>query len=115
MARNLEPTDRKKGMSTPSKVCDEKVRSTLAGRGDDGRTPRHTSFFFYGDNVDALGAAAIRAGYLVRPAAARDGIVLETMIAVDERSFELHARRMESWAEEFDCEYDGWECRIVNQ
>jgi hypothetical protein len=98
-----------------NKLGDEKVRSALAERGDSGRTPRHTLFFFYHGNLDGLTAAATRAGYQVRPTTNNDGVVLETTIAVDEQSFAHYARWMDAWADEFGCEYDGWECRVVNQ
>jgi hypothetical protein len=91
------------------------ARSALAQRGDDGRTPRHTLFFFYGGNFEELGATAVRAGYQIRPTVQRDGVVVETTIAVDDQSFLTHGQKMEAWAEEFGCDYDGWECRLVNQ
>jgi Regulator of ribonuclease activity B len=91
------------------------VRSVLADRGDSGRTPRHTFFFFYGGDFAGLRNAATRAGYKVRLTVQRDGVVLEATIAIDEHSFATHAQRMEAWAEEFDCEYDGWECQLLNQ
>ena len=91
------------------------VRSVLADRGDNGRTPRHTLFFFYAGDFAGLRKAATRAGYGVRFAVGRDGVVLEAMIAVDEQSFLTHAERMQAWAEEFGCDYDGWECQLLNQ
>jgi hypothetical protein len=94
---------------------DETVRSELADRGDNGQTPRHTLFFFYGGNFEGLAAAATKAGYKVGPTANRDGVVLETTIAVDEESFEPYAQQMHAWADEFDCDYDGWECMVVKQ
>jgi hypothetical protein len=93
---------------------DEKVRSALADRGDNGGTPRHTLFFFYRGNLEGLAAAATKAGYQVRPTTNNNGVVLETTIAVDEQSFAPYAQRMEAWADEFDSEYDGWECKLVN-
>jgi hypothetical protein len=90
------------------------VRSVLAERGDDGRTPRHTLFFFYGGDIAGLSAAAVHARYDVHRTAKVGGVVLETAIAVDEESFAAHSQRMVNWAEEFGCEYDGWECQLVN-
>jgi len=94
---------------------DAEVRRVLAERGDDGQVPRHTLFYFYGGRIDELRKAAVAAGYKVRPTAAQDGVVLETLIPVDAKSFEAHAQRMEAWSEEFDSEYDGWECKLVKQ
>jgi hypothetical protein len=91
------------------------VRSVLADRGDSGRTPRHTLFFFYGGDFVGLRKVAMCAGYKVRLTVQDDGVILEATIAVDEHSFAMHAQRMEAWAEEFDCEYDGWECQLLNQ
>jgi Regulator of ribonuclease activity B len=96
-------------------ILDEEVRSALADRGDNGQTPRHTLFFLYGGNIDGVTAVATEAGYEVRPSANRDGVVLETTIAVDEDSFEPYTQQMQAWADEFGCEYDGWECKVVNQ
>jgi regulator of RNase E activity RraB len=94
---------------------DEKVRSELADLGDNGQTPRHTQFFFYRGNFEGLAVAATKAGYKVGHTANREGVVLETTIAVDEESFAPYAEQMQAWADEFDCEYDGWECEVVRQ
>jgi len=94
---------------------DEKVRSVLADQGDSGQTPRHTLFYFYRGNFEGLAAAATKAGYKVRHTVNRDGVVLETTIAVDEEGFAPYAQQMQAWADEFDSEYDGWECEIVKQ
>ena len=87
----------------------------MAERGDSGRTPRHTLFYFYGGKLDGLRNAAVGTGYKVSPTVHHDGLVLEITTAVDEPSFESHTRQMEMWAEEFGCEYDGWECQLVVQ
>jgi Regulator of ribonuclease activity B len=92
---------------------DAQVRQALASQGDDGRKPRHTLFYFYGGDFRGLGSQARAAGYDVRPTVNDDGVVLETTTAVDDRSFESHSKRMEDWADEFGCEYDGWECQVV--
>ncbi len=91
------------------------VRSALADRGDNGQTPRHTLFFFYRGNLEGLAAVATKAGYEVQPTANREGVVLETTIAVDEDSFEPYTQQMQEWADEFGCDYDGRECKVVNQ
>jgi hypothetical protein len=100
-------------MTASSHDRDAQVRQVLAADGDDGHKPRHTLFYFYGGDFQGLGNAARGAGYDVRPTVFQDGVVLETTTAVDERSFESHSKRMEDWAEEFGCEYDGWECQVV--
>ena len=92
---------------------DAEIRRVLASHGDDGRKPRHTVFYFYGGDFQGLGKTASVAGYGVRPTAKQDGVVLETTTAVDERSIESHAKRMEDWAGTFGAEYDGWECQMV--
>ena len=91
------------------------VRRVLAERGDTGETPRHTLFFLYGGNLDGLRKAAAAAGYSARPTAGKDGVVLEITTAVDEQSFAIHTQRMQAWADEFGCDYDGWECKVVRQ
>ena len=65
--------------------------------------------------IKAVELKATKAGYEVRPSANRDGVMLETTIAVDEDSFEPYTQQMQAWADEFGCEYDGWECKVVNQ
>ena len=94
---------------------DAKVRSALAESGDDGRTPRRTSFYFTGGNLDGLRAAADREGYSVRPTPTNDGVILEATIAVDEQGFATHRQRMDRWSEEFDSQYHGWECQLLTQ
>jgi hypothetical protein len=94
---------------------DEKVRSELASLGDNGQTPRHTQFFFYRGNFEGLAAVATKAGYTVQRTVDSDGVILETTIAVDEESFAPYVEQMQAWADEFDCEYDGWECAVVRQ
>jgi Regulator of ribonuclease activity B len=91
------------------------VRSVLTERGDSGQTPRHTLFFFYAGDLKGLGSAAIAAGYQVSPTVGRDGLVLETVTAVDEDSFAVHAQRMSEWAEAYGCDFDGWECQLLIQ
>jgi regulator of ribonuclease activity B len=91
------------------------VRSVLTDRGDSGETPRHTLFYFYGGDLDELRGAAVAAGYQVSPTVGRDGLVLETMTAVDEDSFAVHAQRMDEWAKLYGCDFDGWECQLLIQ
>src|SRR5262249_47533550 len=92
-----------------------RVRGVMSERGDNGETPRHATFYFYGGDVEGLAAAARRAGYETQPITVRKGIVLHTNTAVDEASFAVHAQRMESWALEFASDYDGWECQLMIQ
>ena len=93
----------------------EKVRAILSERGDSGGVPRPTSFFFYGGRVVEFGVAAARAGYRVQPTVNNDGVVLQIQSAVDEDSFSRLTATMEQWAEDFGCQYDGWECQVVTQ
>ena len=97
----------------PHEERDAMVRATLAQHGDSGVTPRHTLFYFYGDD-DALGdlnEVARRAGYLTR--GTEESLVLETTMAVDEASFAPVSSMMQSWAAAFQLDYDGWECAVV--
>src|SRR5262245_31838256 len=99
---------------TDSSHCirDAKVRQVLAERGYNVQITRHPLFFFYGGRVDELRNVAVGAGYEVHPNAAQDGLVLETTIRVDAESFEAQSQRMQAWADEFDSDYDGWECKV---
>ena len=96
-------------------IRDAEVRRILLEHGDDGHVPRHTLFYFYGGRIDELRNAAVGAGYQVRPTAAQDGLVLEATIPVDAESFETQSERMRAWSDEFDSDYDGWECKLVKQ
>jgi Regulator of ribonuclease activity B len=104
------------GMVKPSQADrDSLVRSVLSERGDSGETPRHTLFFFYGGDLEGLRSAALADSYQVSPTVGREGLVLETVIAVDEQAFARHAQRMDEWAEAYGCDYDGWECQLLIQ
>lgn len=92
---------------------DEEVRKILRGRGDTMTTPRHAVFYFYNGNHRELARTAIAAGMTASPTVGGDGVILETMIAVDEAAFEPVNRQMQDWAEQFGCDYDGWECQLV--
>jgi|SRR5215216_5913335 len=103
-------------MGNPSHTeRDAAVRAALAERCDDGSVPRHTLFYFYGGDFSGLGAAARTEGYEVKRTAAGDGVVLETTTAVDDATFEGLSKQMEAWADQFGCDYDGWECQLVMQ
>ena len=91
---------------------DAMVRAALADRGDNGVTPRHTLFFFYGEgDHDDLNEVARRAGFIT--SGRDDGTILETTMAVDEASFAPVSSMMQSWAAAFQLDYDGWECAVV--
>jgi hypothetical protein len=34
---------------------------------------------------------------------------------MNEDSVEPYAPQMHAWADEFDCEYDGWQCMVARQ
>lgn len=92
---------------------DAMVRAALATHGDTGRTPRHTLFYFYGDDhgLGDLNEVARRAGFLTR--GDEESLVLEMTMAVDEASFASVSSMMQSWAAAFQVDYDGWECAVV--
>jgi len=89
------------------------VRAALAERADSGVTPRHTLFFFHGDDegLGELNEVARRAGYVTSGDA--ESLVLETTMAVDAESFAPVSSMMQSWAAAFQLDYDGWECAVV--
>lgn len=92
---------------------DAAVRAALAAQGDSGVTPRHTLFYFVGDE-DAHGdlcEVARRAGFLTRGEG--DMTILETTMAVDAETFAPVSAMMQTWAAAFQLEYDGWECAVV--
>ena len=92
---------------------DAMVRAALAEHGDSGLTPRHTLFYFYGDDhgLGDLNEVARRAGFLTR--GDEESLVLEMTLAVDEASFVSVSAMMQSWAAAFQVDYDGWECAVV--
>jgi len=89
------------------------VRAALAEQGDSGITPRHTLFYFYGEEEahGDLCEVARRAGFLTRGQG--DMTVLETTMPVDEASFSPVSAMMQTWAAAFQLDYDGWECAVV--
>jgi hypothetical protein len=89
------------------------VRAALAEHGDSGVTPRHTLFFFHGDDeaLGELNEVARRAGYVTSGDA--ESLVLETTMAVDAASFAPVSSMMQSWAAAFQLDYDGWECAVM--
>jgi hypothetical protein len=96
-------------------ILDEKIRSELADRTDSGQTPRHTLFFFDRGNFEGLAAVATKAGYKVRHpqivTASRSRPRLQsTSKASHPTRNKCRRGRMRS-----DCEYDGWECKLVKQ
>lgn len=92
---------------------DAMVRAALAEHGDSGRMPRHTLFYFYGDDhgLGDLNEVARRAGFFTR--GDEESLVLEMTLAVDEASFASTSSMMQSWAAAFQVDYDGWECAVV--
>ena len=92
---------------------DAMVRAALAEHGDSGLTPRHTLFYFYGDDhgLGDLNEVARRAGFLTR--GDEESLVLEMTLAVDEASFVSVSAMMQSWAAAFQVDYDGWECAVM--
>jgi hypothetical protein len=92
---------------------DDAVRGVLDEHGDDGTTPRHTLFYFYDGDIEGLTRAAQAAGYTANPTAKQPGVILERHMPVDEDSFDPVVERMEDWADEFGCTFDGWECQLL--
>ena len=93
---------------------DARMRFALAQQGDSGITPRHTLFYFAGDEElhGDLCEVARRAGFLTRGQG--DMTVLETTMPVDEASFAPVSAMMQSWATAFQLDYEGWECVVAS-
>jgi hypothetical protein len=91
---------------------DDEVRQALLAQGDDGRIARHTLFYFYGGDLAGLEHAARLGGFSASRVTEPDGLVVETIMSVDEASFEPVREIMDRWAIRFDAEYDGWECEL---
>jgi hypothetical protein len=96
-------------MSDPN----NRIREVLDEHGDDGTTPRHTLFYFYDGDIEELARATVAAGYTTTQTAKQPGVILETEMAVDEETFDPVVERMEDWADEFGCTFDGWECAML--
>jgi hypothetical protein len=43
------------------------------------------------------------------------GCILETTAGFDDETFGTRSIRIQDWAEEFGCKYDGWDCQLMNQ
>ena len=93
---------------------DEEVRRQLLSHGDDGKAARHTLFFFYDGDIKGLEKAALSNGFAVKRTSESTGLIIEKTLPVDELSFAPVSAKMEKWAEEFGCEYDGWECELLS-
>ncbi len=93
--------------------ADDAVRRQLLAHGDNGESPRHAVFYFYGGDVDALAEAAHANGFSSQPTATEHGLILEKTLAVDELSFAIVEKLMDRWAREFGADYDGWECAVL--
>ncbi len=92
---------------------DDRVRNVLDEHGDDGTTPRHTLFYFYDGDIEGLSRAARAAGYTLTATVKQPGVILECHIPVDEEQFDPVVERMEDWADEYGCTFDGWECQLL--
>jgi len=93
-------------------AADDEIRNALLDHGDDGRTPRHTLFFFYDGDIEALEAAGRAEGFATRRMLEHSGLILEKTMAVDADRFEAVSAMMDAWAERFSSEFDGWECEV---
>ncbi len=93
--------------------ADDEIRDQLLARGDDGRSPRHTIFYFFEGDIDLLEEVARASGFSVSRMTGSRGLILEKTLAVDGASFAPTATLMERWAEQFGSDYDGWECELV--
>jgi hypothetical protein len=92
---------------------DERVRKILSDQGDNGETPRSTSFYFYGGDLSGIKKIAQSHGFSIRRTVELSGVILEKTIAVDADHFEPVGAMMAAWAVKFRSDYDGWECDAV--
>lgn len=91
---------------------DGQVRSAFAGRGDDGKAPRDTRFFFLGGEQDRLAEVARQAGFDVLTDDGGTTIIRKDMpITVDDIGAENRVFR--EWVNDFGVEYDGWEAELL--
>jgi hypothetical protein len=93
--------------------ADDEIRHQLLEHGDDGRTPRHTMFFFYEGNLQALQEVARANDFSVRRMVDGEGLILEKVLPVDEVNFDPVSAMMDSWAQQFGADFDGWECAVA--
>lgn len=93
--------------------ADDEVRDQLLAHGDDGKKPRHTLFYFYDGDLDALGELARGAGFEISHMVENRGLILEKTLPVDEASFAPVAAMMDAWSLASGAEYDGWECELL--
>jgi hypothetical protein len=92
---------------------DDDIRRALSEHGDDGKTPRHTLFYFYGGDAAGIEQTARRHQFAVRQMLEDEGLILEKTIAVDEAIFASVAEKMQALATQFGAGYDGWECELI--
>ncbi len=93
----------------------EPVFTMLLSNGERLSDRRHVIHYFYDGDVNSLSAALSGAGYEIRPSEAAVGVIAETHAITDHEWSQSEMKRMCDLANQFDAEYDGWECSMVRQ
>jgi hypothetical protein len=83
--------------------------------GEDMNDVRHVVHYFYGGNLEGLGAALGELGYSVRPTVENDGVVAERHEAIGEEWRTSTLIHLCELADTYDVEYDGWEAAMTRQ
>ena len=76
---------------------------------------RHVIHFFYDGDVKALRTVLEKQGYRTRDTAGTPGLIAERNEVTDEAWLDTTMHMMCSLADEFGCEYDGWEASAIRQ
>ncbi|HTU12605.1 MAG TPA: ribonuclease E inhibitor RraB [Allosphingosinicella sp.] len=104
MSENLKQVDSAK-----------EVLRVLEEHGEDMADVRHVIHYFYGGNVEALGAALRELGYGTEPTAGDDGIVADREEAIGEEWRTTTLRHLCELADTYGAEYEGWEASMERQ
>ncbi len=102
------------------KSYNDKVRSVLRERGDDGIVERHTLHFIYPRDQNASGLTDFVSEYFsgifgvtTKPTDDGSGLILEHFIAVAGVEFDKLTSKMREYSSKLQWDYDGWECALV--
>lgn len=95
---------------------DQIVLASLREKGDDGKKPRNTEFWFYGqrESLDLLIVSLAGYDFLFKLWLDReDGVVLSRLMPATREEFQMLTPIIMEMTQRYGVEYDGWETKIT--
>ncbi len=108
-------------MQMGSREANDVVRAKLRELGDEGTHARHVIHFAYPlgaatvEDVKAIKAHLSKLGFRVKNAVNEAGLSFENHQAVYGDDFDHMTFKLGEFFDQFDWEYDGWECAVVGR